>query len=127
MTPLDGAAGWPQWRLVRGEPSAEHDLDLLGPAERRRAMALRRPAERHTYVAAHAALRRLLGAQLDRDPAELTFVREPCPHCGAPNGRPARRCISRSPAPTASRCSRSPTGRWAWTSNRPRPRRSSRT
>jgi 4'-phosphopantetheinyl transferase len=34
-------------------------------------------------------LRRLLAGYLDRPPAALTFVREPCPGCTGPHGRPA--------------------------------------
>ncbi|MFM9371358.1 4'-phosphopantetheinyl transferase family protein [Streptomyces sp. Da 82-17] len=65
------------------------DLALLDADERARAERLRRPADRLLHVAAHALLRRVLGARLDRDPAGLRFVREPCPGCGGPHGRPA--------------------------------------
>ncbi|MDI3419362.1 4'-phosphopantetheinyl transferase family protein [Streptomyces luteolus] len=71
-----------------GEPSPD-DLALLDADEQARAAGLRRPADRRLYVTAHALLRRLLGARLDRDPAGLSFVRAPCAGCGAPHGRPA--------------------------------------
>ncbi|MGW1839710.1 4'-phosphopantetheinyl transferase family protein [Streptomyces sp. NPDC002067] len=61
---------------------------LLAAAERRRAAALAPPRARLRYTAAHLLLRELLGAYLHRDPAGVTFVRERCPHCGAPHGRP---------------------------------------
>ncbi|WP_242579195.1 4'-phosphopantetheinyl transferase superfamily protein [Streptomyces sp. MST-110588] len=65
------------------------DTEVLDAAERRRAATFVRPVDRDVYIASHSALRRLLGAYLDRDPAALRFVREPCPCCDAPHGRPA--------------------------------------
>ncbi|MFI6343997.1 4'-phosphopantetheinyl transferase family protein [Streptomyces sp. NPDC050560] len=62
---------------------------LLDAIESRRAAALRRPEDRRAYVGAHIALRRVLGAHLERTPAGLEFVRETCPTCGGPHGRPA--------------------------------------
>ncbi|MFC9295345.1 4'-phosphopantetheinyl transferase family protein [Streptomyces sp. NPDC057011] len=64
-------------------------FELLDAEERRRARARRSAADRAVYVAAHAALRLLLGAYLAADPAGITFVREDCPGCGGPHGRPA--------------------------------------
>ncbi|MEW2067053.1 4'-phosphopantetheinyl transferase superfamily protein [Streptomyces sp. NPDC007346] len=61
----------------------------LSADELRRAASFVRPADRATYATAHTALRRLLGGYLDRPPAALTFVREPCPGCAGPHGRPA--------------------------------------
>lgn len=55
----------------------------------RRAASFARPADRAAYATAHTALRQLLGGYLDRPPAALTFVREPCPGCAGPHGRPA--------------------------------------
>ncbi|MDI3402250.1 4'-phosphopantetheinyl transferase family protein [Streptomyces cavernicola] len=75
------------WLTEAAEGSDGHAL--LDAGERARAERLRRPADRLLYVAAHALLRRRLGARLDRDPAALRFVREPCAGCGAPHGRPA--------------------------------------
>jgi 4'-phosphopantetheinyl transferase len=65
------------------------DLSLLDDAERRRADALASPADRVRYVAAHVVLRRLLGGHLGLAPRAVVYVREPCPRCGAPHGRPA--------------------------------------
>ncbi|MFB7432507.1 4'-phosphopantetheinyl transferase family protein [Streptomyces microflavus] len=61
----------------------------LSSAELRRAASFARPADRAAYATAHTALRQLLGGYLDRPPAALTFVREPCPGCAGPHGRPA--------------------------------------
>ncbi|WP_367046521.1 4'-phosphopantetheinyl transferase superfamily protein [Streptomyces sp. Je 1-332] len=65
------------------------DVSLLDAAERRRAAALRRPADQELYAAAHTALRLRLGAYLCVDPAAVELVRLPCPLCGEPHGRPA--------------------------------------
>jgi 4'-phosphopantetheinyl transferase len=64
------------------------DLSLLDAAERRRAGRLE-PEDRLTYVAAHILLRQLLGGRLGVAPREVAYIREPCPWCGAPCGRPA--------------------------------------
>lgn len=61
----------------------------LSAAELRRAASFARPADRAAYATAHTALRQLLGGYLDRPPAALAFVREPCPGCAGPHGRPA--------------------------------------
>ncbi|WP_336605959.1 4'-phosphopantetheinyl transferase family protein [Streptomyces sp. BA2] len=65
------------------------DVSLLDAEERRRAAALRRPADQELYAAAHTALRLRLGAYLSVDPAAVELVRLPCPLCGGPHGRPA--------------------------------------
>lgn len=62
---------------------------LLDPTERARLRGLVRAADRDRYQVAHVALRQLLGARLGQDPVEVRFVREPCPGCGEPHGRPA--------------------------------------
>ncbi|MGW1642322.1 4'-phosphopantetheinyl transferase family protein [Streptomyces lavendulae] len=62
---------------------------VLDPGERVRAGLYRRADHRRTYVATHVALHVLLGGYLDRDPASLRLVREPCPGCGEPHGRVA--------------------------------------
>ncbi|MEV8019154.1 4'-phosphopantetheinyl transferase superfamily protein [Streptomyces sp. NPDC086554] len=80
--------------LVRPAPLPDTDvsvldaLDVLDAEERRRAAALRRPADREVYVAAHTALRQHLGRYLSVEPAAVEFVRLPCPGCGGPHGRP---------------------------------------
>ncbi|MEW1825902.1 4'-phosphopantetheinyl transferase superfamily protein [Streptomyces sp. NPDC088196] len=43
------------------------------------------------YVAAHTALRHLLGACLQLPPDSVPLTRLPCPGCGGPHGRPAAR------------------------------------
>ncbi|MEV0524212.1 4'-phosphopantetheinyl transferase superfamily protein [Streptomyces sp. NPDC050439] len=73
-------------QLVRPAPL---DVSLLDAEERRRAAALRRPADRELYAAAHTALRVRLGVYLSVDPAAVELVRLPCPLCGGPHGRPA--------------------------------------
>ncbi len=45
---------------------------------------------------AHVALRQVLGRYLGLTPEDVTYVREPCPSCGGPNGRPA---VSGPPRP----------------------------
>ncbi|MGK5631811.1 4'-phosphopantetheinyl transferase family protein [Streptomyces sp. URMC 123] len=91
--PLDGdRSGAPHaWLLRVSEHTAAagaHEY-LLDAEERSRAAAFLREADRDRYRVAHVALRRLLGACLDSDPAGLRLVREDCPGCGGPHGRPA--------------------------------------
>ncbi|GAA3184218.1 MULTISPECIES: 4'-phosphopantetheinyl transferase family protein [Streptomyces] len=79
----------PWLRLVTAQA---HDADaaaLLDARERRRAAALRRPADRVLYVAVHAELRRVLGGLLGMAPEAVELVRLACPGCGGPHGRPA--------------------------------------
>jgi 4'-phosphopantetheinyl transferase len=61
---------------------------VLSDDERDRASRFRRPSDRHAYVAAHTALRVLVGARLGLPPHAVRFGREPCPLCGGPHGRP---------------------------------------
>ena len=68
---------------------SEAEAAVLDERERARAAAFVRDADRHRYQVAHLALRRELGARLDVAPQRLAFVREPCPCCGEPHGRPA--------------------------------------
>lgn len=85
-------ASWAELWLVGADGSAPPDaadLELLDADEQARAERLKRPGDRRVYIAGHAQLRRLLGERLGHDPAALRFVREPCPGCGAPHGRPA--------------------------------------
>ncbi|NUV84475.1 4'-phosphopantetheinyl transferase superfamily protein [Streptomyces sp. CAI-155] len=70
----------------------------LSVAELRRAASFARAGDGDVYATAHAALRRLLGGYLGRPPAGLTFVREPCPGCSGPHGRPA--VVQTDDAPT---------------------------
>ncbi|MEV6972021.1 4'-phosphopantetheinyl transferase superfamily protein [Kitasatospora sp. NPDC093806] len=64
------------------------ELGSLDAEERRRAGRFVRDADRHCYLVAHVALRRVLGRRLAVDPAALVFGREPCPDCAEPHGRP---------------------------------------
>ncbi|GHF64571.1 hypothetical protein GCM10010218_52690 [Streptomyces mashuensis] len=73
----------------RAEAVDRLDLSELNDAERTRAASFIRPTDGATYATAHIALRRLLGAYLGMDPADVPFVRQPCPGCGGPHGRPA--------------------------------------
>jgi len=61
---------------------------MLSEEERGRAEGFVRTDDRTRYVAAHIALRQLLGAQLGIAPAAVEFGREPCPCCGRLHGRP---------------------------------------
>ncbi|MHC0431224.1 4'-phosphopantetheinyl transferase family protein [Streptomyces sp. O3] len=77
-------------RRPRLETAAELlDLSELSDAERRRTASFVRPADAVTYASAHVALRRLLGAYLGLPARDVPFVREPCPECVEPHGRPA--------------------------------------
>lgn len=65
------------------------DWALLDADERRRADLLRSPARRGLFVAAHARLRREVGARLDCSAAEVPLARMPCSRCGSSaHGRP---------------------------------------
>ncbi|MGR4878980.1 4'-phosphopantetheinyl transferase family protein [Streptomyces sp. LARHCF249] len=73
---------------VGGRPVAGAEA-VLDPAEQERAGRLLRPADRHRYLASHLGLRVLLGSYLGLAPQEVALVRETCPCCGGPHGRPA--------------------------------------
>lgn len=62
---------------------------VLDEEELARCRGFVRAADRDRYRVAHVALRLLLGACLDLDPAAVRLFREPCPGCGEPHGRPA--------------------------------------
>lgn len=62
---------------------------LLDAAERERLGKLRREPDRRQYAVAHVALRLVLGARLGQAPEAVELVREVCPTCGGPHGRPA--------------------------------------
>lgn len=76
-------------RVSRYAARARELEGLLDGTERTRLGGYLRAADRDQYLVAHVALRQLLGARLGQDPARVRFVREPCPGCGAPHGRPA--------------------------------------
>ncbi|MEU8027634.1 4'-phosphopantetheinyl transferase superfamily protein [Streptomyces sp. NPDC049099] len=90
---VPGALDGVDLRLV-GQPrpgagAVAADLALLDESERRRAARFRRVADRDLYVAVHLALRRALAGYLGLPPQDVVLVREPCPGCGGPHGRPA--------------------------------------
>ncbi|MCF6522332.1 4'-phosphopantetheinyl transferase superfamily protein [Streptomyces sp. JJ36] len=68
---------------------AGRDEGLLDEGERARCRQFVREADRDRYRVAHVALRRLLGASLACAPEAVRLVREACPGCGGPHGRPA--------------------------------------
>ncbi|MFD6529881.1 4'-phosphopantetheinyl transferase family protein [Streptomyces sp. NPDC060184] len=81
------AAGRPHlWSL--GADDALIDESVLDDAESARAARLR-GTRRREYLAAHTALRLLLGGYLSKEPADVRFVRHSCPCCAGPHGRPA--------------------------------------
>lgn len=87
--PAPGAAVPDVWLVRVGDhPATEAGLALLDDDERKHHAAFLRPADRERYAASHIALRRLLGAYLDRDPAGVALGRDTCPTCGGPHGRP---------------------------------------
>ncbi|MEU6056335.1 4'-phosphopantetheinyl transferase superfamily protein [Streptomyces xanthochromogenes] len=77
-------------RLPRHDQIA-HLLDRseLDDRERHRGASFLRPADAVLYLSAHIALRRVLAPYLQQAPEQIPFVREPCPGCGGPHGRPA--------------------------------------
>ncbi|MEU6391118.1 4'-phosphopantetheinyl transferase superfamily protein [Streptomyces sp. NPDC046939] len=75
--------------LVRTDGEAGDAAGVLDTGELRRAAAFVFDRHRLRYVNAHLALRSILAEHLGRAPAALRFVREPCPGCGEPHGRPA--------------------------------------
>jgi 4'-phosphopantetheinyl transferase len=87
----DAGAGPRLWCVRASEYAARAAADerLLDTEERARVRAFARDADRDRYRVAHGVLRRLLGAYLGEDPAAVGLVREPCPGCGSPHGRPA--------------------------------------
>ncbi|MCL7490461.1 4'-phosphopantetheinyl transferase superfamily protein [Streptomyces sp. MCA2] len=91
--PAPDMAEWsrvPQlWLVQAPEAGAPLDVSVLDEGERGRAAALRRPADRALFAAAHTALRRLLGSCLDLPADRVPLTRLPCPGCGGPHGRPA--------------------------------------
>lgn len=62
---------------------------LLDASEQDRASRLLRAGDRRSYLASHLGLRVLLGSYLGLSPVKVSLVREDCPCCGGPHGRPA--------------------------------------
>ncbi len=68
---------------------AEAELAVLSGGERARSQRFLRPADRWQFVAAHAAVRRVLGSYVGADPAAIRMGRTPCCRCGSTeHGRP---------------------------------------
>ncbi|MGY0019515.1 4'-phosphopantetheinyl transferase family protein [Streptomyces sp. cg35] len=84
--PASGTVGL--W-LVRTDGGTGDGAGVLDAEELRRAAAFAFDRHRTRYVAAHLALRGILGDRLGRAPGTLRFVRRPCPECGEAHGRPA--------------------------------------
>ncbi|WP_410537962.1 4'-phosphopantetheinyl transferase family protein [Streptomyces sp. KL2] len=74
------------WTRLPGDPLVVSELD---EGELARAESFVRAHDRLLYLSAHIALRRLLAAYLRTRPRDVRLVREPCPGCGGPHGRPA--------------------------------------
>ncbi|MER6782734.1 MULTISPECIES: 4'-phosphopantetheinyl transferase superfamily protein [unclassified Streptomyces] len=74
---------------VVGGHRVDAALSLLDAGERERAGRLLRAGDRHRYLASHVGLRVLLGGYLGLAPQEVALVREDCPCCDGPHGRPA--------------------------------------
>jgi 4'-phosphopantetheinyl transferase len=73
---------------------SEADLTLLDPAERARAARFRFARDRNRYVAAHAQVRRHLGARLGVAPEEVALA-------ATPDGKPVLDADSMPPAAAA--------------------------
>ncbi|WP_404952653.1 4'-phosphopantetheinyl transferase family protein [Streptomyces sp. 147326] len=74
--------------VVGGYPVQEAGT-VLDADERARAERMVQPADRHRYLASHLGLRVLLGSCLGPAPQDVRLIREDCPCCGGPHGRPA--------------------------------------
>ncbi|MFD5509484.1 4'-phosphopantetheinyl transferase family protein [Streptomyces sp. NPDC127051] len=74
---------------VVGGHRIEDALPILDAGERERAGRLLRAGDRHRYLASHVGLRVLLGGYLGLAPQDVVLVREDCPCCDGPHGRPA--------------------------------------
>lgn len=62
---------------------------VLSDDELQRAAGFRREEDRLTYVLAHVALRRLLASVTGQPARALHLVRDACPRCAGPHGRPS--------------------------------------
>ncbi len=80
-SPSDAVAG-------SGTAHDRADAAVLSAAERERAAAFRRAADRELYVAAHAGLRWFVAPFVGVAPEALEMGAAPCPQCGGPHGRP---------------------------------------
>ncbi|WP_327253859.1 4'-phosphopantetheinyl transferase family protein [Streptomyces sp. NBC_01244] len=89
----DTRAGLPSLWTVdaarHGAAAARLAPGVLGEEELGRAARFAGSRTRRCFLVAHVALRLLLGARLGTGPGAVRLVREPCPTCGGPHGRPA--------------------------------------
>ncbi|AZM94088.1 MULTISPECIES: 4'-phosphopantetheinyl transferase family protein [Streptomyces] len=78
--------------LIRRPTGADAEALAIGELdeqERKRTDSFIRQSDGLLYAAAHVAVRRLLGRYTATLPQDVRFMREPCPGCGEPHGRPA--------------------------------------
>ncbi|MDH6542292.1 4'-phosphopantetheinyl transferase family protein [Streptomyces lavendulae] len=78
--------------LIRRPTGADAEalaIEELDESERKRTDSFIRRTDGMLYAAAHVAVRRLLGRYTATRPEDVRFMREPCPGCGEPHGRPA--------------------------------------
>ncbi|GAB3412731.1 hypothetical protein GCM10027569_31040 [Flindersiella endophytica] len=87
--PGESPALWFVDSVRRADAAVPAGSTMLDAEELRRATLFHREADRVAYVAAHVALRVLLGAYLGLAPHCVQLVREACPLCGRAHGRPA--------------------------------------
>ncbi|WP_353945441.1 4'-phosphopantetheinyl transferase superfamily protein [Streptomyces sp. HUAS MG91] len=89
LAPRGRARLWLARTDGRSADGGDAGAGVLDAGELRRAAGFRFARHRVRYVAAHLALRGILGERLGCAPGAVRFVREPCPECGEPHGRPA--------------------------------------
>lgn len=88
LVPLDDTADGVVASLGLARPPGDA-ASWLDADERARAARLHDATDRHRWLVSHVALRLLLGASLEVHPSAVELVREACPRCGGPHGRPA--------------------------------------
>jgi 4'-phosphopantetheinyl transferase len=88
LVPLDDTADGVVASLGLARPEGA-PASWLDADERARAARLHDATDRHRWLVSHVALRLLLGAALEVHPSAVSVVREACPRCGGPHGRPA--------------------------------------
>ena len=87
LVPLDDTADGVVASLGLARPEGA-PASWLDADERARAARLHDATDRHRWLVSHVALRLLLGASLEVHPSAVDVVREACPRCGGPHGRP---------------------------------------
>jgi 4'-phosphopantetheinyl transferase len=84
--PLPRPGSAPDLWLLSGNHAT--DFSPLDPAEQARAAGSGAGSARSAHAAAHTALRQLLGAYTATPPASVRLIRDACPLCTGPHGRP---------------------------------------